>query len=85
MSVATVVGMVVSIPGKQENYDDQNLEKTFLIFPEEKERDGCLPIKMLMLDGYCYALLLDFYHNLCFIFFVSKELGRTGGLFGTSR
>ena len=51
MSVATVVGMVVSIQGKNDTYDDQNLEKTFLMFPEEKECDGLLAIKMLMLDG----------------------------------
>jgi hypothetical protein len=49
MSVATVVGMVVSISGKTDQYNDQNLEKTFLSYPEECE--ACLPIKMLMLDG----------------------------------
>jgi hypothetical protein len=51
MSVATVVGLVVSLPDKRDVYEDQNLEKTFLIFPEEAECDGCLQIKMLMLDG----------------------------------
>jgi hypothetical protein len=68
MSVATVVGMVVSIPGKHETYDDQNLEKTFLVFPEEKETDGCLPVKMLMLDGYGFISSLCLHNFICFCF-----------------
>ncbi len=51
MSVATVVGMVVTISAKGDLYNDQNLEKTFLTFPDEKECEACLSIKMLMLDG----------------------------------
>ncbi len=51
MSVATVVGMVVSISAKKDHYIDQNLEKSFLSYPEEKDCEACLPIKMLMLDG----------------------------------
>ena len=53
MSVATVVGMVVALPGQKDtaSYLEQNLEKTFH-FPEVKDHEGCFNIKMLMLDGY---------------------------------
>ena len=44
--------MMVALPGSKESYTDQNLEKTFLSFPDAKDWDGSLPIKMLMLDGY---------------------------------
>ncbi len=54
MSVATVVGMVVAVQPKIDSGSNsilQNLEKTFLIFPDEKDCEGCIPVKMLMLDG----------------------------------
>ena len=53
MSVATVVGMVVALPGQKDtaSYLEQNLEKTFL-FPDKKDHEELFNIKMLMLDGY---------------------------------
>ncbi len=51
MSVATVVGMVVSIQKKEFEENKSNLEKTFLSFPDEKDREVCFQVKMLMVDG----------------------------------
>jgi hypothetical protein len=51
MSVATVVGMLVTI-NKQDFKDSRsNLEKWHLSFPDEKEREVCFQVKMLMVDG----------------------------------
>ena len=83
MSVATVVGMVVSIaPKGGEAYNEQNLEKTFLSFPDEKECEACLPIKMLMLDGYCACFTIGFSDNLTMIGVRRAERGRIKGLYG---
>ena len=51
MSVATVVGMVVTIQKKDVEDNRSNLEKSFLSFPDEKEREVCYQVKMLMVDG----------------------------------
>ena len=52
MSVATVVGMVVKIQKIQElEGNSSDLEKTFLSFPDEKDREVCFQVKMLMVDG----------------------------------
>ncbi len=52
MSVATVVGMSVAIQKSGGGYAyNSNIEKTFLSFPDEKDRDACFLVKMLMLDG----------------------------------
>jgi hypothetical protein len=52
MSVATVVGMVVSIQ-KADIYKDttENLEKSYLTFPDAKEMLACFHVKIHMLDG----------------------------------
>jgi hypothetical protein len=52
MSVATVVGMLVTINNKQDFKDSRSdLEKSHLSFPDEKEREVCFHVKMLMVDG----------------------------------
>ena len=51
MSIATVVGMVVTIKKKEFVDNKSNLEKTFLSFPDDKDRDICFQVKMLMVDG----------------------------------
>jgi hypothetical protein len=51
MSVATVVGMVVTIQKKDVEDNRSNLEKSFLSFPDDKEREVCFQVKMLMVDG----------------------------------
>ena len=52
MSVATVVGMVVSIQNNKENIEGENLEKSYLTFPDEKDILSSFQVKMLMLDGF---------------------------------
>ena len=52
MSVARVVGMVVTIPTKDfDDNTDYNLEKSYLSFPDEKDREVCFQVKMHMVDG----------------------------------
>jgi hypothetical protein len=51
MSVAAVVGMAVTIQKKDFEDNRSSLEKTFLSFPDEKDREVCFRIKMLMVDG----------------------------------
>jgi hypothetical protein len=51
MSVATVVGMVVNIQKKDLEDSQTNLEKTFLSFPDEKDREVCFQVKLLVVDG----------------------------------
>jgi hypothetical protein len=53
MSIATVVGMVVTIQKKDFEDNKYNLEKSFLSFPDEKDREVSFQVKMLMVDGYC--------------------------------
>jgi hypothetical protein len=56
--MASVVGMVVTIQtnvGPNEATSivtEQNLEKIYLQYPEEKDRLACVVVKMLMLDGW---------------------------------
>jgi hypothetical protein len=52
MSVATVVGMLVSIQ-KADMYKEniENLEKSYLTFPDAKEILACFHVKIHMLDG----------------------------------
>ncbi len=62
--MTSVVGMVVTIQTNLETTNaptqpvvtEQNLEKTFLVFPEDDVRRACLSVKMLMLDG-CHILI----------------------------
>jgi hypothetical protein len=56
--MSSVVGMVVTIQTNLDNsgptqavVTEQNLEKTFLEFPDDDIRRACIPVKMLMLDG----------------------------------
>ena len=48
--------MVVTIqtnvgPGNTTIVTEENLEKVYLEYPEEKDRLACMSVKMLMLDG----------------------------------
>ena len=85
MSVARVVGMVVSFPESQKKYVEQNLEKTFLSFPDAKDWEGSLPIRMLMLVGY--APILNCWKGLRQESdeFYSLVHGRTSALFGREK
>jgi hypothetical protein len=58
MTMANVVGMVVSIQKTRETTGSV-LGKLFYQFPEAKDREACFETRMLMLDGYSNEILHD--------------------------